>query len=123
MEPIYIIGAGAIGKVLAVCLSSNGKTAVLLRGSVDNGETRRENIRVRVPSRHIIEAEVTIDWICNYCGFEGLIVLCNNSYGNAALSNTLQAKIGSSPLVLLQNGLGVEEAFMDFAAVYRGVLF
>ena len=39
MEPIYIIGAGAIGKVLAVCLSNNGKTAVLLRGSVDNGES------------------------------------------------------------------------------------
>ena len=123
MEPVYIIGAGAIGKVLAVCLSNNGKTAILLHGSVDNGETRRENIRVRVPSRHIIEAEVTIDSICNYCSLEGLIVLCNKSYGNKALANTLQAKIGTSPLVLLQNGLGVEEAFMDFAAVYRGVLF
>ncbi|MFI5163401.1 MAG: ketopantoate reductase family protein [Sphingobacteriales bacterium] len=123
MEPVYIIGAGAIGKVLAVCLGNAGKSAVLLRGSVDNGETHRENIRVTVSSRQIIEAEVTIDTICNYRGLEGLIVLCNKSYGNVALANALKEKIGSSPLVLLQNGLGVEQPFMDFPAVYRGVLF
>ena len=28
MEPVYIIGAGAIGKVLAVCLSNDGKKVV-----------------------------------------------------------------------------------------------
>jgi 2-dehydropantoate 2-reductase len=123
MEPIYIIGAGAIGKVLAVCLASIGKTAVLLRGSVGNGETHREKIRVTVASRHIIEAEVTIDTICNYRRLQGLIVLCNKSYGNAALANALKDKIGSSSLVLLQNGLGVEQAFTDFPAVYRAVLF
>jgi ketopantoate reductase len=61
MEPVYIIGAGAIGKVLAVCLGNNGKKVVLLRGSVDNGETRRENIRVTLPSQETIEAKVTID--------------------------------------------------------------
>lgn len=123
MEPVYIIGAGAIGKVLAVCLANIGKIAVLLRGSVDNGETHREKIRVTVHSRQIIEAEVTIDTIRNFRRLEGLIVLCNKSYGNAALANALKDKIGSSPLVLLQNGLGVEQAFTDFPAVYRAVLF
>ena len=123
MEPIYIIGAGAIGKVLAVCLENIGKTVVLLRGSVDTGETRRENIQVTVPSRQIIEAEVTIDTLSNYRSLEGLIVLCNKSYGNAALANILKEKTGSSPIVLLQNGLGVEQAFMAFPAVYRAVLF
>ena len=123
MEPIYIIGAGAIGKVLAVCLSNDGKKVVLLRGSVDNGETHRENIRVMLPSQEIIEAEVTIDTLSNYRSLEGLVVLCNKSYGNPALADALKDKIGYSPLVLLQNGLGVEQAFLDFPSVYRCVLF
>jgi len=49
MEPVYIIGAGAIGKVLAVCLSNDGKKVVLLRGSVDNGERHKETISVGLP--------------------------------------------------------------------------
>jgi 2-dehydropantoate 2-reductase len=123
MEPVYIIGAGAIGKVLAVCLNNDGKKVVLLRGSVDNGESHKENIRVMLPSQEIIEAEVTIDTFSNYRSLEGLIVLCNKSYGNAALAVALKDKIGYSPLVLLQNGLGVEQVFMDFPSVYRCVLF
>ena len=123
MEPVYIIGAGAIGKVLAVCLSNNGKKVVLLRGSVDNGETHTENICVTLPSQEIIEAEVTIDTLGKYQNLEGLVVLCNKSYGNAALADALKHKIGNSPIILLQNGLGVEQAFIDFLAVYRCVLF
>ena len=123
MEPIYIIGAGAIGKVLAVCLSNDGRKVVLLRGSVDNGETHRENIRVTLHSQEIIEAEVMIDTLSNYRSLEGLVVLCTKSYGNAALADALKDKISYSPLVLLQNGLGVEQPFMDFPSVYRCVLF
>src|SRR5450432_1900333 len=99
MEPIYIIGAGAIGKSLAVCLSNDGRKVVLLRGSVDNGETHRENIRVTLSSQEVIEAEVTIDTLGNYRSLEGLVVLCNKSYGNAALANALKQKIGHSPIV------------------------
>jgi len=123
MDPVYIIGAGAIGKVLAVCLNNDGKKVVLLRGSVDNGESHKENIRVMLPSQEIIEAEVTIDTLSNRRSLEGLTVLCNKSYGNAALAVALKDKIGCSPLVLLQNGLGVEQVFMDFPSVYRCVLF
>ncbi|MDP4265786.1 MAG: 2-dehydropantoate 2-reductase N-terminal domain-containing protein, partial [Bacteroidota bacterium] len=110
METIYIIGSGAIGKVLAVCLGNDGRKVVLLRGSVDNGETHRENISVTLPSQEI-EAEVTIDTLGNYRSLEGLVVLCNKSYGNAALADALKQKIGNSPIILMQNGLGVEQAF------------
>src|SRR5471030_2339285 len=106
MEPVYIIGAGALGKVLAVCLSNDGKKVVLLRGSVDNGESHRENIRVTLPSQEIIEAEVTINTLCNYHSLNGLVVICIKSYSNAALADALKEKIGYSPVVLLQNGLG-----------------
>jgi 2-dehydropantoate 2-reductase len=123
LELVYIIGAGAIGKVLAVCLSNEGKKVVLLRGSVDNGKIRKENIRVTLHTQESIEAEVTIDTFSNYHSLEGLVVLCNKSYGNAALADALKQKIGNSPIVLLQNGLDVEQAFMDFPSVYRCVLF
>ena len=123
MKLVYIIGTGAIGKALAVCLSNDGRKVVLLRGSVDNGETQRENIRVILPSQEIIEAEVTLDTLGNYGSLEGLVVLCNKSYGNAALADALKQKIGHSPIVLLQNGLGVEQPFIEFPAVYRCVLF
>jgi 2-dehydropantoate 2-reductase len=123
MEPVYIIGAGAIGKVLAVCLSNDGKKVVLLRGSVDNGESHKENIRVTLPLKETIEAEITIDTLSNYRSLEGVAVVCIKSYGNAALADALKDKIGYSPVVLLQNGLGVEQAFMDFPSVYRCVLF
>ena len=107
MELVYIIGAGAIGKVLSVCLSNDGKKVVLLRGSVDNGESHKENIRVMLPSQEIIEAGVTIDTLSNYRSLKGLIVLCNKSYGNAALADALKDKIGYSPVVLLQNNEGI----------------
>jgi 2-dehydropantoate 2-reductase len=123
METVYFIGAGAIGKVLAVFLINNGKNVVLLRGSVDNGESHRDNISVMLPSGEIIVAEVMMDVLGNYPILEGLVVLCSKSYGNAALAKALGNKIGDSALVLLQNGLGVEQAFMNFPAVYRCVLF
>jgi len=44
-------------------------------------------------------------------------VLCNKSYGNAALADALKHKDWPFPIVLLQNGLGVEQAFMNFPAV------
>jgi 2-dehydropantoate 2-reductase len=54
-----------------------------------------------------------------------LIVLTNKSFGNAGLAQALNGKTGDSPIVLLQNGLGVEQVFVDsdFPQVYRCVLF
>src|SRR5436305_14738265 len=98
MEIAYIIGAGAIGKVLAVCMSKEGRKVILLRGSVDTGETQKENICVTIPSEDEINADVTIDTLKNYQHLEGVVVLCSKSYGNAALADALKQKIGNSPI-------------------------
>src|SRR5262245_15635623 len=79
-ENIYIIGAGAIGKVLDVLLSKDGKKVVLLRGSIDNDTCHKGNIGVMLHSKEAIEAEVTIDTISNYRKLDGVVVLCNKSY-------------------------------------------
>ncbi|WP_422860739.1 2-dehydropantoate 2-reductase [Flagellimonas sp. S174] len=122
---IYIIGAGAVGKTLAVSLSLEGKKVVLLRGRIDNGSSFTETITVIYNGTTRLEASVNIDTISNFENFEGLVVLTNKSYGNKSLAKKLVDKSKDTPLVILQNGLNIEQPFIDegFSEVYRCVLF
>jgi 2-dehydropantoate 2-reductase len=122
---IYIIGAGAVGKALAVFLSRAGKNVTLVRGSVDGEARRVENIRVVLNDETETGAEIEIGTLSDYPRLDGLVVLTNKSFGNAQLSRALKGKTNDSPLVVLQNGLGVERPFieLDFPEVYRCVLF
>ncbi|WP_256013981.1 ketopantoate reductase family protein [Desertivirga xinjiangensis] len=122
---IFIIGSGAIGKALAVFLKLAGREVVLVRGSVDKESSRTERIRVETANDIIHQAELEIATLSAFDEMNGIIVLTNKSYGNEHLSSVLKTKKGSSPVVLLQNGLGVEQAFIanDFTEVYRCVLF
>jgi 2-dehydropantoate 2-reductase len=125
MEQVYIIGAGAVGKVLAVTLALNNRKVTLLRGSVDNQESYTENIQVVTVEQGVLEANIEVSTLSRFQTLDGLIVLTNKSFGNAGLAQALKGKTNDSPLVLLQNGLGVEQAFVDhgFPQVYRCVLF
>jgi 2-dehydropantoate 2-reductase len=124
MQQVYIIGAGAVGKVLAVCLALNNQQVILLRGSVDGQESYQETIQVETENG-LLEATVEVSSLSHFPTLNGLIVLTNKSFGNAGLAKALQGKTGNSPIVLLQNGLGVEQVFVDhgFPQVYRCVLF
>ncbi|MBO9563702.1 MAG: 2-dehydropantoate 2-reductase [Niastella sp.] len=125
MQTVYIIGAGAVGKVLAVALSLNNRKVVLLRGSVDHQPAHVERIQVVTANNTLLEADIEVGTLSNHPELDGIIVLTNKSYGNAQLAQALAGKTGSSPLVILQNGLGVEQVFIDhhFPEVYRCVLF
>lgn len=122
---IYIIGAGSIGKALAVFLKNAGKEVILIRGSVDDGTVHTGNIRVEMPSGVVHEAEIKIASLSAFDSLQGMVVLANKSYGNENLAITLRPKVGTSPVVLLQNGLGVERSFIHagFEQIYRCVLF
>ncbi len=124
-EKIYIIGAGAIGKALAVSLKLNGKDVVILRGSVDGDSHHEEKIILLLSDGSEIEATIEFNTLSNFTELNGLIVLTNKSNGNATLAGKLKDKIKNSPLVILQNGLGVEQPFIDngFSEIYRCVLF
>ncbi len=122
---IFIIGAGAIGKALAVALTTAGREVVVLRGSVDDEPRRVEQMHVELPDHSEIAAGVAVDTLRNFAALDGLVVLTNKSYGNASLARALRGKANGSPLLLLQNGLGVEQPFLEqgFSQIYRGVLF
>ncbi len=122
---IYIIGRGAIGKALAVFLKLENRKVVLLRGSVDDGSHGIEEIQVTMNDGSVLSAQVEVSTLSNTKELRGIVVLTNKSFGNADLARSLKGKAGVSPIVLLQNGLGVERSFSEngFKNIYRCVLF
>ena len=125
MKNIFIIGSGTIGKALAVFLKLAERNVVLIRGSVDDGTRAMERIRVELANGSTQEADVEIATLSAFGSLDGIIVLANKSYGNEQLSITLSDRTGHSPIVFLQNGLGIEQPFIDkgFPGIYRCVLF
>ncbi|TXN35219.1 ketopantoate reductase family protein [Flagellimonas hymeniacidonis] len=124
-KTIYIIGAGAVGKVLAVSLSLEGKDVVLLRGNVDDGSSFDKKINVVYNDKTRLETFVNINTISNFENLNGIVVLTNKSYGNESLAKKLVGKSKDTPLVILQNGINIEQPFIDegFSEMYRCVLF
>lgn len=124
-KKIFIIGSGAIGKALAVFLKLENKAVTLIRGSVNDGLSSKENIKIDLIGNQELEAEIEVSTLSNFKSLDGLIVLTNKSFGNKVLSEVLKDKINNSPVIILQNGLGVESCFVekDFPEIYRCVLF
>lgn len=124
-DTIYIVGAGAIGKVLAVLLAQQQKKVIILRGSVEEANPQKEKIQVQLSSGETMEAAIEISSLSRYAMLKGLVVLTNKSFGNQRLADLLKPLINDTPLVLLQNGLNVEQPFTAhaFPHIYRCVLF
>lgn len=122
---IYIIGAGAVGKALAVFLKLEGKDVYIIRGSVDNIPTQYETIAVQTDQQTILKAEIEVSSLASHSAFDGILVVTNKSFGNEKLAETLKISAKYSPIVLLQNGLGVESPFLEkgFTDIHRCVLF
>ncbi|WP_293304948.1 ketopantoate reductase family protein [Pedobacter sp. UBA5917] len=120
---IYIIGYGVIAKGLAVALSLNGKNVTIIRGSVDGGDDEQENINVSSGELNV-NATITISTFANHTTLDGLILLANKSFGNEKLAERLVRYGKDLPVVFLQNGLGIEDAFIGqgFTQLHRCVL-
>jgi 2-dehydropantoate 2-reductase len=97
----------------------------MLRGSVDDGSSYIEKISIILADQSLLEADIEITTLSRFATLDGIVVLTNKSFGNQDIALALKPKINTSPLVILQNGLGVEQVFTDnqFPAVYRCVLF
>lgn len=124
-DTLYIIGAGAIGKALAVFLHQQRKEVCLVRASVQRIPLHPQKIRVILPGENVLESTVNSASLDQLPVLEGLLICTTKSHGNRELAASLFPKSNSSPLLLLQNGLGVEAPFLDagFGELYRSVLF
>lgn len=124
MQPTYyIIGMGAIGMTLAVYLRQAGQSVVLVRGRKGTLPETEATIRLETGGTQQT-ATLPIRALDELTTLDGLILLTNKSFGNAELAQRLLGKTGQSPLVVFQNGLGVEEPLLSagFPEVYRCVL-
>ncbi|QMW04626.1 ketopantoate reductase family protein [Spirosoma foliorum] len=123
--PIYIIGIGAIGMTLSVLLKQVGKDVTLIRGRSNQLLPDEDaSITVDYGDGAAVTETIPIRLLEQIESLDGVVLLTTKTYGNQDLAQRLWGKTGQSPLVLLQNGLGIEAPFLEagFPEIYRCVL-
>jgi 2-dehydropantoate 2-reductase len=110
---VYILGAGAIGKALAVFLSNAHRNVMLVRTSIDHYAMREESCTVELHDGSSLQASVPTCALAELSALEGIIVLANKAHANEAIAKKLMNKTGNSPLIVMQNGLDVEKSFLE----------
>ncbi|WP_202925318.1 ketopantoate reductase family protein [Mucilaginibacter sp. 14171R-50] len=119
---IYIIGAGAIGQALAVLLQNTGKEVVLVK-SRQVQETQRDFQAIHVHvSGQLSQAAVKVASLATISFESGLILVTAKSFANSTIAAKLRG--ANQPVILLQNGLNIEQPFIDqhIRQLYRCVL-
>lgn len=123
-ETIYVLGSGAVGFPLAASLAHSGRHVVAVRTSRDDIPAGAVSLTVRNGDQQI-EATVETVSLSNLKRLDGIVVIAAKAYANEALARALSARAAKGPIVLLQNGVGVERPFLDarFPSIYRCVLY
>jgi 2-dehydropantoate 2-reductase len=125
-EKICILGAGAIGMALAVNLLRNGRSVAAVRTS--NSNYAWETIQVSVECDQSLTIEAPLEMVSlsklDRLG-AGTIVITAKATANRFLASELRDKKSSGPIVIMQNGIGVESPFINagFPDIYRCVLY
>lgn len=124
MKQVYVFGGGAVGMALAVHLANHGRDVRLVRTSGKGPEQTSLDITVE-DSGTTFQAIVPCTSIGRIKRPKGLLLVATKAFANAEISKALLRARASGPIVLLQNGLGVERPFMEagFPEIYRAVLY
>lgn len=123
-EKIYVVGSGVVGFPLAAYLTAAGRDVIAVRTSRADVAPGRTTVTVQNGAERISLPVVTAS-LAQLPKIDGLIVVTAKSHANQAIATELQAKGATGPVVILQNGVGVEKPFVaaGFAPVYRCVLY
>lgn len=123
-ETIYILGSGAIGFPLAAYLADAGRTVVAVRTSRNDVPKSTITVTVNNGADRISIPIGTIS-LSKLTDLDGTIVIATKSYANKAIALELAQRAATGPVVIMQNGVGVEKPFLDahFSPLYRCVLF
>ncbi|MHA2304949.1 MAG: ketopantoate reductase family protein [Candidatus Hodarchaeales archaeon] len=124
-KSIFILGSGAIGLALAINLVNHDRNVILVRTSKE--DFSKEKIEVSLKNVHgeIVKASITMVSLNKLKTLTGIIVIATKSHVNDIIATKLKERKVISPLVIMQNGLGVEEPFIGrgFSEIYRCILF
>lgn len=124
-EKIYILGCGAIGLTLAAYLADAGRNVIAMRTSTSDVVAGKITITVRSGADAVLEVPVETVSLSRLPELDGIVVVTAKSYANKAIASALTGKIVTGPLVIMQNGIGVENQFFEsqFTQIYRCVLY
>jgi 2-dehydropantoate 2-reductase len=123
---IYIVGAGAIGMSLAVNLIRNGRSVTAVRTSHRQDAWDPMNIAVQCNENPPVEASVEMVSLSRLENLpDGIIVITAKATANRLIASELKQKKANLPVIILQNGIGVESPFIEsgFPDIYRCVLY
>lgn len=123
-ETIYILGSGAVGFPLAAYLTHAGRKVVAVRTSRNDVPQSTIIVTVQNGANRISVPVETIS-LSQLTHLDGMIVIASKSYANQVIAQVLKDKAATGPLVILQNGVGVEQPFLEahFSPIYRCVLY
>lgn len=123
-ETIYILGSGAIGFPLAAYLTGAGRDVVAVRTGRQDIPQSTVTVTVHNETNPVSVPVATIS-LSQLAHLDGMIVITAKSFANEAIAQELKEKAAAGPIVILQNGIGVEKPFLNthFPQVYRCVLY
>lgn len=122
---IYIIGAGAVGLSLAAYLTLAGRDVILLRARPCATGLGLMEVTVRDSDGIGAQATLRMGRLDECDSIEGVIVIAAKTHANEAIARGLAMKDVRGPIVLMQNGIGIERPFTDSGSspVFRSVLY
>lgn len=123
-KTVYILGCGAVGFPLAVYLSKAGRDVVAVRTSARGSIPATTDVTIHDPTGEIRESIKTVS-LDDLQGVDGILAVSAKSYANPRIVEALATQNCRGPIVLLQNGIGVETPFLDagFDDLYRCVVY
>jgi 2-dehydropantoate 2-reductase len=123
-DTIYVLGAGAIGLPLAAFLAGAGRSVVAVRTSRADVPRGTVTVTLRNGAERTSAPVETVS-LERMGRLDGIVVVTAKAYANDAIARELASRAATGPVVLLQNGIGVEQPFLDagVARLYRCVLY
>lgn len=110
---------------LAAYLASDGRNVVAVRTSRNDVSAKKITIAVRSDVDAVLEVPVETVSLSKLTKLNGLVAVTSKSYANNAIASALANKVVTGPLVIMQNGVGIEKPFLksQFAQIYRCILY
>ena len=121
---VYIMGSGSVGAALAACLVSEGRRAVAVHTRNVDAPWTKVTVTLHYGADRI-EVPVETVGLSQLTRLDGIVAVTAKSYANSSIALALKNKEIMGPLVVMQNGVGVEKPFLEtlLADVYRCVLY
>lgn len=122
--PVFVVGCGAVGLALAAFLQLQGRQVTAVR-SLPGQTSHRRRLTIAVDAGDHLSTEVTCVPLESLSSMDGIVAITAKAFANPMLASILKEKAQCGPVVLLQNGLGVEAPFLQDSTtmVYRAVLY